>query len=595
MSASYELATVKDVEANSSATGNSMTWDSVSFSVGEKEILVGANGSVQAGEICAILGPSGAGKSSLLNVLAGRSAPSPGINISGNVKVGGKAVNPVAFRRNIAYVMQDDSLMATATPTEALTFSARLRLGEEVTDAQIAERVAKLIDTLGLRECADVMVGGEMIKGISGGQRKRTSVGVEVVTDPSLLFLDEPTSGLDSFTALSMVQLLKTLSGSSTAVLCTIHQPSAEVFYLFDKVIFMKQGRIFYQGSAAAATDYFSKLDMTCPLGHNIADHIMALSQKISHEEATHKKMYMVLDADDSDGKKSIEDVGEYTPTPGAGFISQLWALLGREASSIVRDKMSLFGRFGITIFLNSLFGAIFWKAGNTDNADPTNFQNHFGAITMVAISSMFGSAQPVMLGFPFERPMFMREYSTGTYSAAAYAIVKTLTDMPLSLAQCLVQYAVVFPMIQFQGNFLLQVVAAWMLGIGASSIGMMVGCAVTDVKTVSEMAPVLFVPQLLFAGFFIATDSIPLFLRWAQYLCGIKYAMNLILITEFDPTNESCTSSDVAALACEKALSTNDIDADDSWIYYLMLVAIFLFFRTVAVFLLVSKSKRFY
>lgn len=335
---------------------------------------------------------------------------------------------------------------------------------------------------------------------------------------------------------------------------------------------------------------------MACLPGHNIADHIMALSQKITHEDATAKGMYMTLQASgDGSVKKSIEDVGEYSPSPGAGFTSQLWSLMRREASSIARDKMSLFGRFGITIFLNLLFGCIFWEAGSTDNGNPTNFQNHFGAITMVAISSMFGSAQPVMLGFPFERPMFMREYSTGTYSAAAYAIVKTLTDMPLSLAQCLVQYAVVFPMIQFQGNFFLQVLAAWMLGIGASSIGMMVGCAVTDVKTVSEMAPVLFVPQLLFAGFFIATDSIPAFLRWAQYLCGIKYAMNLILISEFDPTNDSCLTSDAAANACAKALSTNDIDKADSWVYYLMLVAIFVVFRTIAVFLLVSKSKRFY
>jgi ABC-type multidrug transport system ATPase subunit len=132
------------------------------------------------------MGPSGAGKSSLLNVLAGRSAPAPGISIEGKVEVGGKVINPVAFRRNIAYVMQDDALMATATPREALTFSANMRLPSSYTSAQVTVIVDKLLEELGLTICADVMIGGALIKGISGGQRKRTSVGVELITKPAV-------------------------------------------------------------------------------------------------------------------------------------------------------------------------------------------------------------------------------------------------------------------------------------------------------------------------------------------------------------------------------------------------------------------------
>ena len=130
------------------------------------------------------MGPSGAGKSSLLNVLAGRSAPSAGISIEGKVEVGGKVINPVTFRKNIAYVMQDDALMATATPREALTFSAMMRLPSAVSAQRIEELVEKLLDALGLTVCADVMIGGQLIKGISGGQRNRTSVGIELITKP---------------------------------------------------------------------------------------------------------------------------------------------------------------------------------------------------------------------------------------------------------------------------------------------------------------------------------------------------------------------------------------------------------------------------
>jgi len=115
-----------------------------------------------------------------------------------------------------------------------------------------------LIVDLGLESCADTMIGGALIKGISGGQRKRTSVGVELITDPGLIFLDEPTSGLDSFSAFNMIALLRVVAASNAAVICTIHQPSSEVFALFDMAIFMKDGYVLYHGPVDTLTSYFS-------------------------------------------------------------------------------------------------------------------------------------------------------------------------------------------------------------------------------------------------------------------------------------------------------------------------------------------------
>jgi ABC-type multidrug transport system ATPase subunit len=123
-----------------------------------------------------------------------------------------------------------------------------------------------MLEKLNLTGCADVMIGGEMIKGISGGQRKRTSVGVELVTNPKLVFLDEPTSGLDSDSALSCIQLLKSIAKSGTTVLCTIHQPSSEVFSLFDNVILMKDGRIMYQGEVDGVVEGFSNCGFPPPV-----------------------------------------------------------------------------------------------------------------------------------------------------------------------------------------------------------------------------------------------------------------------------------------------------------------------------------------
>jgi len=616
MSAEYEMVQKNQVDEESgvplkksasgdqlgSASGQDIRWNGIEFSLGDKDkpkknILVDCWGDVKAGEVCAIMGPSGAGKSSLLNVLAGRSAPSAGINISGSVKVGGQVINPVSFRKNIAYVMQDDSLMSTATPREALRFSARLRLPPSTTDQDIEVMVAKMLAQLGLADCADTLIGGEMIKGISGGQRKRTSVGIEIITNPALLFLDEPTSGLDSYSALSLIDLLKEVARMPTAVLCTIHQPSSEVFHKFDKVIFMKEGRIFYQGTVAGMAPYFAKLDLACPVGYNPADHAMTLSQRLTHEECTKRGVYINKPAVQTQSEIAAETFSEvaFDPPVTSGPMLQLKCLFQREVRSIVRDKGALIGRFGITIFLNTLFGVIFWKAGEGDNADNVAYQGHFGALTMVTISSMFGSAQPVMLTFPYERPMFMREYSTGTYNLWTYFITKTLLDAPLTLLQALVQFAVVYPMIGFQGNFIKLVLYAWGLGIASSSCGMALGCAVPDVKKVSEFAPVLFVPQMLFAGFFIATERVPLLLRWCQWLCAIKYAMNLILTTEFDPANASCKSSFIAAFNCARALDSNSVVADDGNYYILGLAAVFFGFRMIAAGVLYVKSRRFY
>lgn len=175
-------------------SSSDIEWSCINYSVPKKQILSGCSGLVKSGQVCAIMGPSGSGKSSLLNVLAGRSTPGAGIDIKGTIKVGGTIINPIKFKTHIAYVMQDDHLMATATPREALRFSASLRLPSSTSSNDIDQLVDATISELGLDDCADVLIGGALIKGISGGQRKRTSIGVELISNPSLLFLDEPVS-----------------------------------------------------------------------------------------------------------------------------------------------------------------------------------------------------------------------------------------------------------------------------------------------------------------------------------------------------------------------------------------------------------------
>lgn len=574
-----------------------LKWSNVNFVVKDKlNILTECWGEVPAGKVCAIMGPSGAGKSSLLNVLAGRSASAPGISVTGNVEVGNTKVNPVKFRKNIAYVMQDDAITPTATPREALTFSASMRLPASTSREDIDVLVTDLLKELGLEDCADTMVGGAMIKGISGGQRKRTSVGIEVITQPSLLFLDEPTSGLDSHAAFNCVKLLKTLASDNAAVLCTIHQPSSEVFHLFDLVIIMKSGRILYHGEVSSLVNHLATSGFHCPQNYNPADFSMFICQTTSVEDLEKSGVFMAqkdVVEKGVDSGEEFDSQGSVVPAAQASFGRQLSWLCYRQWLDIQRDIAALIGRFGITIFLNVLFGIIFFNAGSKDDSDPNNFNSHFGALTMMTISAMFGTAQPILLSFPFERPTFLREYSTGSYGIYAYILCKTVMELPLAFAQTILAYIICYFMMGLNGNFILMVLISWGLGINASSMALLVGCLVTDVKQTTELAPLLYVPQLLFAGFFIKTSQIPLVLRWAQYLCALKYAMNLLLLVEFSLSNKNCKGD--AKPFCESVISTNDVSKENFWVYILILGALFFGFRILGGLFLVQRAKRFY
>lgn len=167
------------------------------------------------------------------------------------------------------------------------------------------------------------------------------------------------------------------------------------------------------------------------------------------------------------------------------------------------------------------------------------------------------------------------------------------MIELPLTLLQTIVQFLVVYYLVEMQGDWINLVLASWGLGLASCSIAVVLGCAVADVKQVTEFAPLLFVPQLLFAGFFIRLSQVPAYLRWAQYLCSLKYAMNLILFTEFNPKLESCQG--VAKLYCRAVLDNNDIVESDWWVYILLLGALFVGFRALGAYILIEKAKRFY
>lgn len=206
----------------------------------KKLILNNLSGCVLPGQFVSILGASGAGKTTLMNHLSGR-LQSKNLEVSGEIRVNGVDRSQVPnFGVFSAYIQQDDVLYQTMTVKECIEFAAKLRfLG---TPEERDKRIADIIRDLKLTKCQDTKIGGIFIKGISGGERKRTSIGVELITDPSLIFLDEPTTGLDSFTSTQIMMLLKNLAESGRTIIQTIHQPNSDIFEMFDQLMLMAHG-----------------------------------------------------------------------------------------------------------------------------------------------------------------------------------------------------------------------------------------------------------------------------------------------------------------------------------------------------------------
>jgi ABC-type multidrug transport system permease subunit len=395
------------------------------------------------------------------------------------------------------------------------------------------------------------------------------------------------------------VKLLRDIAANTCTILCTIHQPSSEVFFLFDIVIYMKDGRMFYQGPASNIIPFYAEKEKICPENYNPSDFVMNLCQSDSLEELEKMGLFMSIPEKFINGgvlsSKKYEESEKIEFSSESPFLKQVYYITARELINNFRDIPALIGRFGVTIVLNLVTGLIFLNVGAKSYDSSENFNSHIGAISMIVIFALFGSGQSVLLAFPFERPMILREYATGTYSVIAYFISKIFVEAPLTFLQIIVQFILVYFLCSLQGNFIILVLACWGLGMVSNSVAMAMGCLVPDVKDVTELAPLVFVPQILFAGFFIRTSQIPVFLRWAQYLCSMKYAMNLVLIDEFGKSSDKCTASSDAAANCEMIQSSNDINDKIYYVYILILFGLFVGFRVIGGVILAEKAKRFY
>lgn len=239
-----------------------------------RTIVNNCSGLVSPGKLLAIMGSSGSGKTSLLDAICCRAAP--GLMAEGSIYFNSQRATPLLVRDNVAYVQQDDRLLPNLTVRETFTYAALMRLPTTLTHEQKLQRVDSVLTELGLSHVAGSKIGGAHVRGISGGERRRVSIGVQLLKDPRVLLLDEPTSGLDSFTAARVMQILVSLAKQrSRTVICTLHQPSSAIFAMLDQVMLMSQGRSTFFGPGDTLVKYFETQGFPCPPFVNPLDHYM--------------------------------------------------------------------------------------------------------------------------------------------------------------------------------------------------------------------------------------------------------------------------------------------------------------------------------
>lgn len=591
-------------------------------------ILKSVSGTAKPGLLTCVLGPSGSGKTTLLNVLAGRQSGGERsrVQLTGRVWVADRPIDPRMFCSRVAYVMQKDEMFATATPREALKFSAVLRLSgkSEGHDTFITE----LLGSLGLLRCADTFIGNSVINGLSGGQRKRTAIGVELITRPDIVCLDEPTSGLDSYAAYQVIRVLKDLASAGCTVICTLHQPSSEIFALVDHVICLCKGHCLYDGGRDRMASYLAKVGHPCPVGFNPADFVIFLMQT-EPRESLESLIQLWSRGSSSSGEHLMPSTGNacddhyrtpllgtrklpshplFAPTPKKSFIRQLNSLIVREFRSAVRDKTTLGVRFCLSVVLALLFGLIFQDVGRTvleKGEQQTIFdllrtgglsteevfalrkqklEWHFNALVQVALVAMFSACQPTILAFPLERPVFLREHSGGTYGVLPYYMSKMVVEVPLVFVQSLLTLTLCYVTMALNGQFWYLLLTMVLLSVCSVSVALAIGCMVRLPRETGVVGPLVFVPQMLFSGVFIPVKSIPGSLRWMQYFCFLQYAIKVLGAVEFHNVPDK-----------KVLLEAQDIDEEAVPMYIGLLVSLVFIFSLSGILLLRQKAMHLF
>ncbi|TDG46673.1 hypothetical protein AWZ03_006853 [Drosophila navojoa] len=478
-----------------------------------KQILRDVNGEFRSHELTAIMGPSGAGKTTLLNLLAGFGS----VDSSGEILVNSSPRNMRIFRKMSRYIMQTDILDLQFTVRELMLLAANLKLGNELKLAQKLEVIEEILGMLRLTSAQNTKA-----EKISGGERKRLSIALELVNNPPIIFLDEPTTGLDDLSSSQCISLLKMLANGGRTVICSIHTPSAKIFEMIDKVYVLAEGQCIYQGSGANIVPYMNHIGLSCPLTYNPADFIIEVACN-EYGNNYHERMVMAVNngrvgrwvpsvvngketptkSDTTSGASSYYDMVQFEEeiSPKLLISKSTWwmqykLLLTRMMLQMWRDKSHIKLKFYMNIILALLVGGLYEGVGRQASKALFNF----GFMFTIVIAYLYLPMMPVLLQFPTEIKLLKREYFNQWYRLSSYYAAMISAKLPLMFVLAAIYLSIVYlmssqPLEWFRFAMLFSI--AFLTALTSDSFGLMISSRLSLVNGMF-MGPVIAVPLIL-------------------------------------------------------------------------------------------------
>ncbi|KAK7337002.1 hypothetical protein VNO77_17558 [Canavalia gladiata] len=535
---------------------------------GTKILLNDISGEARDGEIMAVLGASGSGKSTLIDALADRISKE---SLKGTVTLNGDVLESSLLKVISAYVMQDDLLFPMLTVEETLMFSAEFRLPRSLSKSKKKARVQALIDQLGLRNAATTVIGDEGHRGVSGGERRRVSIGIDIIHDPIVLFLDEPTSGLDSTSAFMVVKVLQRIAQSGSIVIMSIHQPSYRILGLLDRLIFLSHGQTVFSGSPASLPLFFSEFGHPIPENENRTEFALDLIRELEEapggtkslvdfnkswqlknkskalsvqaQNGTKVSLKGAISASISKGKLVLGTNGNDSATSVPTFANPFWmemAVIGKRSLTNSRRMPELFGiRLGAVLVTGGILATIFWHLDNS----PKGVQERLGFFAFAMSTTFYTCAEAIPV-FLQERYIFMRETAYNAYRRSSYVLAHSIISLPSLIFLSLTFAATTFWAVGLAGGtsgflfyFLTMVASFW---AGSSFVTFLSG-VVSHVMLGFTVVVAILAYFVLFSGFFISRDRIPPYWIWFHYVSLVKYPYEGVLQNEFNIQPSRC------------------------------------------------------
>ncbi|KAL6542527.1 ATP-binding cassette sub- G member 5 [Orobanche minor] len=517
-----------------------------------RQVLRDVNLTAKPWEILAIVGPSGAGKSSLLEIVAGKIHPQ-----SACIYVNARPIDKSRFKKLSGYVTQKDTLFPFLTVEETLRFSAKLRL--RLPEPEVSSRVMSLMQELGLSHVATARVGDARVRGISGGERRRVSIGVEVIHEPKVLILDEPTSGLDSNSALQIIDLLKNMAETrGRTIILSIHQPGFRIVKLFSSILLLANGSVLHHGSVDLLSINLMRMGLELPVHLNVVEFAIESIEVIKQHETTLQREML------PSNKRVVEEGFSRTERFTLQQLFQQSKVMDEEsidagldfhhgfANPRIRETMILTHRFWKNIYRTKelfacrsvsmlvsgvVLGSIFYNLKD----------NFVGAVERVGLFAfiltfLLSSTTEALPIFLQEREILMRETSSGSYRISSYSIANGLVYLPFLLILAILFSVPVYWLVGLNGSvmafthFLLLI---WLILYTANSVVVCVSALVPNFIVGNSVISAVMGSFFLFSGYFISNRGIPSYWRFMHYISLFKYPFEGFLINEFSNSSK--------------------------------------------------------